>query len=120
MTVVFFIFSLCINLKTINMTTNPHLISLAEAAVMTHAYQNATQFQGMTVACMMDNNAYQQVMTQPGCNGVRTYFALDDLNNLTIVVVGVDAQGNDISSGIIMERSYRCPILCHHNSPLMK
>ncbi len=102
------------------MTTNPHLISLAEAAEMTHAYQNAAQFQGMTVACMMDNNAYQQVMTQPGCTGVRTYFALDELNNLTIVVVGVDAQGNDITNGIIMEISYRCPILCHHNSPLMK
>jgi len=102
------------------MTTNPHLISLAEAAQMTHAFQNATQFQGMTVACMMDNNAYQQIMTQPGCTSVRTYFALDDLNNLTIVVVGVDAQGNDIASGIIMERAYRCPILCHKNSPLMK
>ncbi len=102
------------------MTNNPHLISLAEAAVMTHAYQNATQFQGMTVACMLDNNAYQQVMTQPGCTGVRTYFALDDLNNLTIVVVGVDAQGNDITSGIIMERANRCPILCPINSELMK
>jgi hypothetical protein len=102
------------------MTTSPHLISLAEAAVMTHAYQNATQFQGLTVACMMENDAYQQIMTQPGCTGVRTYFALDDLNNLTIVVVGVDAQGNDITGGIIMERANRCPILCPVNSELMK
>ena len=100
------------------MSTSPHLISLAEAAQMTHAFQKATQFQGMTVACMMDNNAYQQVMTQQGCTGIRTYFALDNLNNLTIV--GVDAQGNDIASGIIMERAHRCPILCNKNSPLMK
>ncbi len=102
------------------MSTQSHLISLTEAAEMTHAFQNATQFQGLTVACMMDNNAYEQVMNQPDCAGVRTYFALDELNNLTIVVVGVDAQGNDISTGPIMERAYRCPILCHNNSPLMK
>jgi len=102
------------------MTTNPHIISLAEAATMTHAFQNAPQFQGLTVACMMDNNAYQQVMTQPGCAGVRTYFALDELNNLTIVIVGVDELGNDMTSGIILDRAFSCPIYCSLNSVLMK
>jgi hypothetical protein len=84
----------------------------------THAFLNATKFQGMTVACMMDKSAYQQVMTQTGSNSVRTYFTLDELNKLTIV--GVDAQRNDISSGITTQRPYRCPILCHNNSPLIK
>jgi hypothetical protein len=102
------------------MTTNPHIISLAEAATMTHAFQNAPQFQGLTVACLMDNNAYQQVMTQPGCVGVRTYFALDSSNNLTIVAVGVNSVGNDITSGIILDRAYTCPITCSINSELMK
>ncbi len=102
------------------MKTNPHIISLAEAATMTHAFQDATQFQGMTVACLLDNNAYQQVMTQPGCTGVRTYFALDDTNKLTIVVVGVDSLGNDITSGIILDRAYMCPAMCPINSDLMK
>jgi hypothetical protein len=101
------------------MTTNPHIISLAEAATMTHAFQNAPQFQGLTVACMMDNNAYQQVMTQPGCAGVRTYFALDDFDKLTIVVVGVDNQGNDLTSGVILERAQCCPSICSINSALM-
>jgi hypothetical protein len=67
---------------------------------------------------MMDNNAYQQVMTQPGCVKVRTYFALDELNNLTIVIVGVDELGNDMTNGIIMERSDRCPSHCPINSAL--
>jgi hypothetical protein len=101
------------------MTTNPHIISLSEAATMTHAYQNAPQFQGLTKSCMMDNGSYQQLMTQPGCEGVRTYFALDDTNKLTIVVVGVDANGNDMTNGIILERAHTCPINCPNNSPLM-
>ena len=68
----------------------------------------------------MDNNAYQQVMTQISFTRVRTYFALDNLSDLTMVVVGVDAQENDITGGIIMERANRCPILCPINSELMK
>lgn len=101
------------------MTNNQHFITLAEAATMTHAYQNAPQFQGLTKSCMMDNGSYQQVMTQPGCEGVRTYFALDDANKLTIVVVGVDANGNDMTNGIILERAWHCPSICPVNSPLM-
>jgi hypothetical protein len=37
-----------------------------------------------------------------------------------MVVVGVDAQENDITGGIIMERANRCPILCPFNSELRK
>ena len=102
------------------MTTNPHIISLSEAETMTHAYQNAPQFQGLTIACMIDNNAYQQVLTQPGCVNVRTYFALDNQNNLTIVVVGVNDLGNDITNGIILNRSRRCLHTCDLISPLMQ
>jgi hypothetical protein len=114
----FFLISFAPNKKDI-MTTNPHIISLSEAATMTHAYQNAPQFQGLTIACMMDNMSYQQVISQPECVSLRTYFALDEQNNLTIVVVGVDQFGNDMTNGIILERSTRCLIHCSNNSPLM-
>jgi hypothetical protein len=101
------------------MTTNPHIISLTEAAEMTHAFQNDTRFLGMTVACMMGNDAYGLVTSQIGCTGLRTYFALTESGTLTIVVVGVDQNGNDMTNGVILERSYNCPIDCPGNSPLM-
>jgi len=101
------------------MTTNPHIISLAEAATMTHAYQNAPQFQGLTIASMIDNNSYQQVMIQPGCEGIRTYFALNSSNKLTIVVIGVDSFGNDMTNGIILDRAYDIPLKNSVNSELM-
>lgn len=101
------------------MTTNPHIISLSEAAQMTHAFQNDSRFQGLTVACMMGNESYETVISQLGCMGLRTYFALTETGTLTIVVVGVDQNGNDMTNGVILERSYNCPINCPVNSPLM-
>ena len=100
------------------MTTNPHIIPLSQAAQMTHAYQNAPQYQGNTISGMIDANAYQLLLAQPGCVGVRTYFALDQ-GTLTIVVVGVDNDGNDIAGGIILDGALACPPKCPANSPLM-
>lgn len=101
------------------MPTNQHIISLQEATTMTHAYQNAVQFQGLTQSCLIDNNAYQQLMAQAGCVGVRTYFALNEIDILTIIVVGVDSTGNDLTNGVILNHALDCPPVCPNNSPLL-
>jgi len=100
------------------MTTNPHIINLNDAVELTHAFQNAPQYQGNTVACMINAAAYQQLLAQPGCVNVRTYFALDQ-GTLTIVVVGVDTDGNDITSGVLLDITILCPSDCPVDSPLM-
>lgn len=100
------------------MTTNSHIIPLSQAAQMTHAYQNASQYQGNTISGMIDASAYQLLLAQPGCVGVRTYFALDQ-GVLTIVVVGVDSNENDMTNGIILDGASLCPPKCPVNSPLM-
>ena len=101
------------------MSNNPHVISLDEAKSMTHAYQNAAQFQGLTVASMIDKDAYQQVMDQPGCFNIRTYFALNEAGTLTIVVVGVDDNGEDMTGGVLLNMATDCPVACPTNSELM-
>jgi hypothetical protein len=101
------------------MAQNPHIITLSEAETMTHAYQQASQFQGLTVACRIDASAYQEVLAQTGCVGVRTYFALNAKSELTIVVVGVDANGEDMTDGVLLNRAYDCPSACAPNSPLL-
>jgi CobQ-like glutamine amidotransferase family enzyme len=85
---------------------------------MTHSNQNAPQYQGNTISGMIDANAYQILLAQPSCVGVRTYFALDQ-GALTIVVVGVDNNGNDMTEGIILDGALGCPPNCPTNSPLM-
>lgn len=102
------------------MSKEQHFISLQEAETMTHAYQEAPEFQGLTIAGCMDKEAYQDLMNQPGCVSVRTYFALDENSILTIVVVGVDANGEDMTSGILLERAQPCPHHCPKNSSLIK
>ena len=101
------------------MPQNIHIISLTQAETMTHAYQNDSRFANLTMACRIDKAAYQEVMDQSGCVDVRTYFALNADEELTIVVVGVDENGNDMTSGILLNRAFDCPLDCSTNSPLM-
>ncbi len=100
------------------MTNNPHVINLNDAIQLTHAFQNSPQYQGNTVACMIDSAAYQQLLAQPGCVNVRTYFGLDQ-GALTIVVVGVDLNDNDMTNGIILDIAALCPPRFHNGSPLL-
>jgi hypothetical protein len=99
--------------------SNYHEITLEEALTMTHAYQNDPHFRGMTVAGKMDNSAFQELMSQPGCVAIRAYLAKNSNNELTMVYVGVDATGNDMTTGKIMNKINRCPSDCPNNSPLM-
>lgn len=102
------------------MSDNTHVISLDEAKAMTHAYQNAQQFQGLTVASMIDKEAYQLVMAQSECVNIRTYFALNNEGTLTIVVVGVNANGEDMTDGVLLNMATNCPIYCPEKSELIK
>ena len=94
-------------------------ITLAEAITMTHAYQNDPLFAGQTIAAKLNNASYLEIINQPGCVEVRTYFAKDAAGALTLVAVGVDGNGDDMTSGKIMNRFKRCPVTCAQNSPLM-
>jgi hypothetical protein len=101
------------------MSQNPHIISLAKAENMTHAYQNDSRFANLTVACRIVKAAYQEVMDQSGCVDIRTYFALNADETLTIVVVGVDENGDDMTGGVLLNKSFDCPVDCSTTSSLM-
>lgn len=98
---------------------NPNEITLAEAGVMTHAYQNDPLFTGQTIAVKIANDAYLDIINQPGCVEIRSYFAKNTAGELTLVLVGVDNNGDDMTNGKIMNRFKRCSIECAQNSPLM-
>jgi hypothetical protein len=100
------------------MSETNHIISLQEDTALTHAYQSAPEFAGKIVASKISASAYQGLIDQPGCVGVRTYFALKE-GALTIVVVGVDSNDDDMTSGIILDVAYGCPLNCSKNSALM-
>jgi hypothetical protein len=94
-------------------------ITLPEAVAMTHAYQNDPLFAGQTISAKIPNAAYLEIINQTGCVEVRTYFAKNAAGALTLVIVGVNANGNDMTAGKIMNRLIKCPNNCPHNSPLL-
>lgn len=54
-------------------------------------------------------NAFDKILAQPGVVGIRYYYAQNDDGSPTIVLVGVNAIGQDIVSGAIMEMLVLCP-----------
>ncbi len=64
-------------------------------------------------------NIINSILAQPGCVGIRVYYAIDDAGKKQLVVVGADANENDLHGGIIAERSVWCPPFCDPSgSPL--
>jgi len=99
--------------------SNPHEITLAEAITMTHAYANDPQFTGLTRAAMFPANAFTDILSQANCVGIRSYFGLNSSGLLTLVMVGVTENGDELTNGVIMDLALLCPTTCKINSPLM-
>lgn len=59
-----------------------------------------------------------QILAQQGCEGIRIYNAINDDHELTLVLVGVDALGNDMDAGIVADFSLPCPDMCGMSNPL--
>lgn len=74
-----------------------------------------------------DREAFDKVLAKDGCTGIRIYFGMDAINQLRLVVVGVNAQDQDMissqSSSLtedddIFDNGRRCPDECPPDSPL--
>jgi hypothetical protein len=101
------------------MSLNTHQISLQDAAELTANYRELPlgqlgQLLTNVKGAMFSNDALQAVMDQPGCKSVRFYFAVK--SNIppifTLVAVGVDANGNDMVNGILLDHAHMCPPDC--------
>jgi hypothetical protein len=54
----------------------------------------------------------EKILAQPGCKGIRCYYALDDKGVQQMIMVGADANENDMCHGIVAEVSRPCPTFC--------
>ena len=59
------------------------------------------------------------LLDQEGCMGIRIYFGIDSDGNKELVLVGADANENDMTE-LVVDISSPCPNLCDKNSPLNK
>jgi hypothetical protein len=57
-------------------------------------------------------DGYDRILSQPGCVAIRAYPALHEDGRTTLVLVGVDADGNDLVDGELAQESETCPPFC--------
>lgn len=93
------------------------VITLAEGSKMTAAYR-ATISTGDTIALAVGKNLVGSILGQTGCMGIRMYFALDEDGNEQLVLVGVDANGDDMTAGFIVDNLLPCPVSCSKKNSL--
>lgn len=86
-------------------------ITLREGSEMTKRYRNTIQ-PGEVIGVFMGKEKIQAILDQSECKGIRFYFARNERNENTLVLVGADANQNDIVDGLIADKAYPCPQTC--------
>jgi hypothetical protein len=98
-------------------TPRDHRIPLQEGVAMVRRYRE--RHPDAIHASMFDRAIFDQLLAQPGCAGVRMYYAEAANGAQTLVLVGVDAQGNDLWDGDIGDTHFPCPPFCSDHGPFM-
>lgn len=91
-------------------------ISLQDAATMTASHR-ATH-PNHRLGHFMGKDILNQILAQAGCMGIRVYHGLDTRGNRELVFVGVDANQNDIVTGIVADKAMPCPNTCSISNSL--
>jgi hypothetical protein len=94
-----------------------HFISLDEAVDITRRYRESGQPSRWPILGF-HRKAYERILGQDGCVGIRTYPAQHDDGRLTVVLVGVDEKGSDMTGGELAQVPFECPPFCDPESVL--
>lgn len=110
-------------------------ISLEQAVAMTTLFRSQKEnilqpvHQGKNILprCeSFDRAAFDKVLSQPGCTGIRIYFGMTKDLQVRTILVGVNSKNEDMlpmsstadDDGIIIEEGGVCPPLCPPPSAL--
>lgn len=96
-----------------------HRITAAEAAGLTRRHREGAGGKGPQ-AFAFGRAAFDAILAQAGCAGIRIYLGRGDDGATTLVVVGTDASGADLAAGEVMNRSQPCPPFCDLTSALAR
>ena len=88
-----------------------HGITLEAAEALTRRYRDKAG-PGAQRASMFPRDVFTALLAQPGCLGIRIYNGESDKGERVSVLVGVDAEGNNMESGLLFDWSFPCPPYC--------
>jgi hypothetical protein len=96
-----------------------HSISLKEAKELIKA-RNAglkgTAVKGGT----FNRKIFDKILAQKGCVAIRYYYAQHKDGSPALVLVGVDANGKDMTKATLADKTSGCPPFCDQTSDLTK
>ncbi len=99
-----------------------HSISLEDASKMTRNFQLQAA-PDQIIGGFFGKDAVLAIISQEGAVGMRYYYGMDDEGTPHIILIGVEADGNDMIEGLLAERALPCPPACPEpnglNSPLL-
>lgn len=92
-------------------------ITLREGSEMTKRYRDTIQ-PGEVIGVFMGKEKIKAILDQSECKGIRFYFAKNERNENTLVLVGASADQNDMVDGLIADNGLPCPSLCSSTNAL--
>ncbi|MEO6302855.1 MAG: hypothetical protein ABIP51_06760 [Bacteroidia bacterium] len=94
-----------------------HHVTLAEATAWTATFRSG-QSGTYTKGHFYGKDAINAILDQSGCVGIRIYYAIDAKGAKQLILVGADANENDLYNGVLAERGVSCPPICGTGNPL--
>jgi hypothetical protein len=94
-----------------------HRISLEAAAAQTRRYRESAG-PSATKGGAFRREAFEEILKQPGCTGIRFYYGVNDKGEQSLVLVGVDSKDNDMTGGALMDIIFQCPPFCGDGNTL--
>jgi hypothetical protein len=92
------------------------IITLAAGSKMTKSFR--TNYPNATKAVYYTADVYEDLLAQNGCEGIRIYNAINEDGKLTNVMVGVDKDGNDMTTGKVYDGGLPSPPATPQSNPL--
>jgi len=88
-----------------------HRISLSDAVALINRHRAAAAATDVRAHAFAKDQLLD-VLNQPRCQGLRLYYARATDHAPTLVAVGIDADGNDLTTGTLLEYTLPCPPFC--------
>ena len=90
-----------------------HSIPLEEAVAQARRFRESMHKGGLFLRKELD-----ELLAQPDCSGMRFYYGRNSDGADTLILVGVDREGNDMVKGVLLDLHFPCPPVCNEGSPL--
>jgi len=94
-----------------------HRISLATAVELTRRFRESAAPDAVKAGALHADQV-RALLAQPGVVALRVYYGLDAEGNSTLVLVGMDANDQELTDGVLLDIIWPCPPFCTEASPL--